>query len=99
LSPQGVVGAGVRGQHRGHPGAWRRARRSPGASLPGRRRQAAAPGSAAADPRGRCPMTAFTEAVAKVRRANGFADLMAGGTAEEAYREWAKILHPDAAPA
>lgn len=44
-------------------------------------------------------MTAFTEAVANVRRANGFADLMAGGTAEEAYREWAKILHPDAAPA
>lgn len=40
-------------------------------------------------------MTTFAEAVARVRAATSYADLD-GATS---YREWAKILHPDAAPA
>lgn len=42
---------------------------------------------------------AFPEAEARVRQATSFDDLAGGGTAEAAYRKWAKVLHPDGVPA
>lgn len=41
-------------------------------------------------------MSTFAEAVSLIERAGTFTELTGGRAAEEAYRSWAKLVHPDA---
>ena len=101
LPPQGAVGAGLRGEHRGDGGARRGARRAQGPALPGRRRPAAAPGAAAARRERTGAMTPMTlRGGGRADRAGRGASLSWSSPGDDRSRRTSmlvKIVHPDVA--